>query len=291
MNQYLVKNKFILTFIIFILLSLLSMFFTTSSFILTPKIIFGAIAYPFLKAYNFVFENVINIFSSVKELKQLKDENIRLKNEINLLKDIQFKANLLETENKELKKLLDFQNSSEYKTISAEVLLKDPSNLYSVLTLNKGSKHGVKKGNPVYTIVNGEKLIIGKIIETSFFYSKVMTIFDSRSLISVKESYTNYSGIAKGDAPASQYLEVEYFPNDAEIFFEDLFLTAGYGGVYPPGFIIGKVVDVQKQNFSIYQKIRLKPLIDLSKISYVLIILDYSNTEENIENTEVANQG
>ncbi|MFN3411330.1 MAG: rod shape-determining protein MreC [Exilispira sp.] len=282
MNQYFVKNKFTITLILFIVISIVSMFFTTSSFLLTPKIIFGAIAYPFLKAYNFVFTNTINFFSSVNELKRLKEENIKLKNEIDLLKDIQYKANILEIQNKELKKLLEFQNSSEYKVVSAEIILKDPSNLFSVITVNKGSNHGIKKGNPVYTIMNGEKLLVGKVIELSFFYCKIMTIFDPRSYVSVKEYYSNYSGIAKGNAPEDNMLEVEYFPNDAEIFFDDLFVTAGYGGVYPPDLLIGKVINVQKQNFSIYQKIKLKPVLDLSKITYVLIILDY-NIEDQIK--------
>lgn len=275
MNQYFVKNKFSITFILFIVISISSMFFTTSSFILTPKIIFGAIAYPFIKAYNFIFENIINLFSSVSEIKRLKDENIQLKNEVNKLKDFQFKAESLENENRELKKLLEFHQSSEYKNIPAQIIMKDPSNLYSTIILNKGSINGIKKGNPVYTILNGEKLLVGKVIETNYFYCKVMTIFDSRCLISVKETFTNYSGIAKGDSPDSQLLEVDYFPNEAEIFYEDVFVTAGYGGVFPPGLIVGKAIDIQKQNFSIYQKIKLKPILDLSKISYVLIIINF----------------
>lgn len=284
MNQYFLKNKFTITLILFIVISIFSMFFTTSSFLLTPKIIFGAIAYPFLKAYNFVFTNTINFFSSLNELKRLKEENIKLKNEINLLKDIQFKAHILEIENKELKKLLEFQNFSEYKVVSAEIILKDPSNLFSVITVNKGSNHGIKKANPVYTVVNGEKLLVGKVIELSYFYCKIMTIFDPRSFVSVKEYYYNYSGIAKGNAPEDNLLEVEYFPNDAEIFFGDLFVTAGYGGVYPPDLLIGKVINVQKQNFSIYQRIKLKPVLDLSKTTYVFIILDY-NIEDQIKFT------
>lgn len=279
MNQYLIKNKFTITFVIFIVISIVSMFFTTSSFVLTPKIIFGAIAYPFLKAYNFIFANTIRFFSSLSELKKLKEENIQLKDEINQLKDAQYKANLLEIENKELRELLNLQKSSEFEVITAEILFKDPSNLYSVITVNKGSKHGVKKGDAVYTVIDGEKIVVGKIIETSYLYSKIMTIFDSRSLISVKENYTNYSGIAKGDAPESQYIEVEYFPSDAEIFFEDQFFTAGYGGIFPQGLLIGKVVDVTKENFSIYQKIKLKPALDLSKVLYVFIIINNSNIE------------
>lgn len=286
MNQYFIKNKFNITFILFVIISIVSMFFTTSSFVLTPKMIFGAIAYPFIKAYNFVFENIINIFTSVRELKQLRDENLRLKNELNQLKDIQFKADLLETENKELKRLLEFQQKAEYKVIGAEIVMKDPSNLYSTIILNKGKIHGVKKGDPVYTIVNGEKLLVGKVIETNFLYSKVMTIFDSRCQVSVKELYTNYSGIARGNAPEIQYLEVEYFPNEAEIFYEDLFITAGYGGVFPDGLLVGKAIDIQKQNFSLYQKIRLKPVLDLSKIPYVLIILNFDEVNKIEMNTD-----
>ncbi len=285
MNQYFLKNKFTIFFIIFIVISIISMFFTTSSFILTPKIIFGAISYPFVKAYTFIVQNTLTFFSSLKELNLLKQENIRLNEELKQLKEAKFKLELLERENKELKQMLKLKEEAPYDVLPAQIILKDPTNLYSVITINRGSNDNIKKGLAVYAIQDGEKIIVGKVIEVNFFYSKVMTVFDARSSISVKELYSNYSGIARGDAPTSNLLQVEYFPNEADIFFNDIFITAGFGGIFPPGILVGKVVDVQKQNFSLYQKITLKPLIDFSKIQYVFVILNYEITEDYTESS------
>jgi rod shape-determining protein MreC len=285
MNQYFLKNKFTIFFIIFIVISILSMFFTTSSFILTPKIIFGAISYPFVKAYTFIVQNTLTFFSSLKELNLLKQENIRLNEELKQLKEAKFKLELLERENKELRQMLKLKEEAPYDVLPAQIILKDPTNLYSVITINRGSNDNIKKGLAVYAIQDGEKIIVGKVIEVNFFYSKVMTIFDARSSISVKELYSNYSGIARGDAPTSNLLQVEYFPNEADIFFNDIFITAGFGGIFPPGILVGKVVDVQKQNFSLYQKITLKPMIDFSKIQYVFVILNYEITEDYTESS------
>jgi rod shape-determining protein MreC len=285
MNQYFLKNKFTIFFIIFIVISILSMFFTTSSFILTPKIIFGAISYPFVKAYTFIVQNTLTFFSSLKELNLLKQENVRLNEELKQLKEAKFKLELLERENKELRQMLKLKEEAPYDVLPAQIILKDPTNLYSVITINRGSNDNIKKGLAVYAIQDGEKIIVGKVIEVNFFYSKVMTIFDARSSISVKELYSNYSGIARGDAPTSNLLQVEYFPNEADIFFNDIFITAGFGGIFPPGILVGKVVDVQKQNFSLYQKITLKPMIDFSKIQYVFVILNYEITEDYTESS------
>jgi len=261
------------------------MFFTTSSFILTPKIIFGAISYPFVKAYTFIVQNTLTFFSSLKELNLLKQENIRLNEELKQLKEAKFKLELLERENKELRQMLKLKEEAPYDVLPAQIILKDPTNLYSVITINRGSNDNIKKGLAVYAIQDGEKIIVGKVIEVNFFYSKVMTVFDARSSISVKELYSNYSGIARGDAPTSNLLQVEYFPNEADIFFNDIFITAGFGGIFPPGILVGKVVDVQKQNFSLYQKITLKPMIDFSKIQYVFVILNYEITEDYTESS------
>jgi len=285
MNQYFLKNKFTIFFIIFIVISVISMFFTTSSFILTPKIIFGAISYPFVKAYTFIVQNTLTFFSSLKELNLLKQENIRLNEELKQLKEAKFKLELLERENKELRQMLKLKEEAPYDVLPAQIILKDPTNLYSVITINRGSNDNIKKGLAVYAIQDGEKIIVGKVIEVNFFYSKVMTVFDARSSISVKELYSNYSGIARGDAPTSNLLQVEYFPNEADIFFNDIFITAGFGGIFPPGILVGKVVDVQKQNFSLYQKITLKPMIDFSKIQYVFVILNYEITEDYTESS------
>ncbi len=272
MNVFIEKNRGSIILTLLLIISFLLMVFTSESVDLTPKTVLGIVVYPFISLYNSGIENITDFFTSVKQMRELKNENAALQEEIHRLKELRSNYEFLKKENNEYRQLLNFKDEIEYNTEIAEIIGKDPTNLYSFLIINKGISNGIKIGMPVYTVVEGEKIVIGKIYETSYNYSKVITIFDSRSYIPIKESISDYSGIARGNAPSNFNLKVLYFSNDYDIEFGDKFITSGMGGIYPPGLIVGNVKNVKKGNFELYQEITLKPAIKLDNIDYLYVI-------------------
>lgn len=272
MNPIFTKNKDNIFLIVFIIVSILFMIFTTTSYNITPRSVLGMFIYPFIAFYDFVSHKTIDFFTSISELNKLQKENKKLKEEIKKLKEISYEYSNLKNENQILRNLLNFQKKMVYKTEIAKIIGKDPLNLYSLIIINKGRKNDIRKDMPVFTIKDGEKIIIGKVIEVSYAYSKVITIFDPRLYIGAKEENSNYTGIVRGNAPDSNDLICLYFKNNIDISYNDIFKTSGMDGIFPEDIIIGYVKSMKKNNFSLYQTIILKPAIDLSMVDYVYVI-------------------
>ncbi|MCX8058525.1 MAG: rod shape-determining protein MreC [Spirochaetes bacterium] len=278
-----IKNKVNLLTIIYLLISIILMIISSPTIKFSPQIFFGMITYPFIIAYNKSSEFITNFFLSIKENKELKEENEKLKQEIKMLKEIQYNYDYILKENLILKNLLNLPQEKEYQSIIAKIIAKDPLNLYSTILINKGYTSGIKVGMPVYYILEGEKVVVGKIIEIGPYFSKIITIFDPRFYISVKETITNFTAICKGEAPKSFDLNVLYLSNEANIKFNSIFVTSGLGTEFPEGYKVGTVKYIKKDLYNIYQEVRLKPLINLSSIDYVFILLKESNIWEKLK--------
>lgn len=283
MNIIDIKNKPNILFIVYILISLILMIITSPTINFSPKVFFGMLTYPFITAYNGISEFFANFFLSVKENRELKEENEKLKREIKLLKEIQYNYDYVLKENIILKNLLNLPQEKEYESIVAKIIAKDPLNLYSTIILNKGYTSGIKVGMPVYYVLDGEKVAIGKIIEVGTYYSTVMTLFDPRSYISVKENITNHIAICKGEAPKSFDLNILYLSNDANIKFNGLFITSGLGTDFPEGYKVGYTTYIKKNMYDIYQEVKIKSFINLSSIDYVFILLKENNIWDKIK--------
>ena len=129
MNILLLKNKSKIFLMVYLLISLILMIFTSQTLSFTPRAFLGMVTYPFINLYHFALDKSISFATSVNELNKLKLENQELKKEIKTLKETQYNYNFVLNENQLLKKLLNLQNQYDFPTEVAKIIAKDPSNL------------------------------------------------------------------------------------------------------------------------------------------------------------------
>src|SRR5574344_2795375 len=110
-----------------------------------------------------VVEGTTNVVTSIKETANLKKEYKKLLESLQDYEYLQRNNTELRKENERLKQQLDFAQTLTEKNYSAQIVGRDPDSLYSGITINKGSKNGIKKGMPVIAIQNGNVGIVGKI--------------------------------------------------------------------------------------------------------------------------------
>ncbi len=67
-------------------------------------------------------------------------------------------------------------------------------------------------------------------------------------------------------------LELAYVSEISDIVVGDLVVTSGIDGIFPKGFVIGKVESVEKQGSS-YKRIVVRPSVDFSSLEEVLVVL------------------
>ncbi len=193
-------------------------------------------------------------------------ENRLLNDQIEIMKNKLVALDELKLENKRLKELLDFKKETSYKTISARVIGRDPSNWTSLIFIDKGEEDGIKK----YMAVTTDKGLVGRVIEVGSFSAKVMFVTDPDSRIGVLVQRTRHDGLLYGTL--SGRCQMVYISLDADVWPGDLVISSGLGTSIPKGLLMGTVEDVFIDKSGLYQSAVVRPAVDLSRIEEVLCI-------------------
>lgn len=197
----------------------------------------------------------INQYLSLKEKnKILLNENVRIKNQLsryNLKKDINF-----------------VKHNDYYLFNSARVINNSVFKRNNFLTLNKGSKDGIKIGQGV-VIKDG---IIGIVKSVSKNYSVVISILNKKTNVSIKFKKNNYVGSLKWNGYNYMKGEVKDVMNHIDISVGDTIVTSGYGTIFPKDIKIGVVSKIKNRDNSGYQKIEVNFLKDLNMIDFVYVV-------------------
>jgi rod shape-determining protein MreC len=230
---------------------------------------------PIERAASGVFGGVGNLFGAVRDLSELRTRNAELeKQNQDLLTEIaQLKG--LEGENSTLRQLLNFtQENPTYQYQSAAVIGRDPSPYLRYLTINAGSREGLKPGMPVVT---AGSTLIGRVSEVGFRSAKVQLLNDLSSAVNVRLQTTDVTGLAQGQQDGS--LLVQYLPLNTQIITNDIALTSGLGGNLPRNLVVGQLTGVDKQDFAVAQSAHLRPAADYDRLDVVLVITNFEAIE------------
>jgi len=230
---------------------------------------------PIERAASGVFGGIGNLFGAVRDLNELRTRNAELeKANQDLLTEIA-RLKGLEGENGALRQLLNFtQENPAYKYQTAAVIGRDPSPYLRYITINAGSREGLRPGMPVVT---AGSTLIGRVADVGLRSSKVQLLNDLSSAVNVRLQTSNVTGLAVGQQDGS--LLVQYLPHDAEIAANDVALTSGLGGNLPRNLVVGQITDVEERDFDVSQSAQLRPAADYERLNVVLVITNFESIE------------
>ena len=191
----------------------------------------------------------------------------RLRKEVDFLKHKLNAANEIYLENKRLKSLLAFKQKTPYKVVPARVIGRSADNWSSVVIIDKGTQHGIRRGLVVITYLG----FVGRVVETADATSKIMLINDPSLGVSAIVQRSRQEGLVNGTLGRS--LIMKYLPKDADIQVSDVVVTSGLTDVYPKGLLIGTVVSVGDEFSGLSRYCQIKPAVNLVAIEEVLIII------------------
>jgi rod shape-determining protein MreC len=213
------------------------------------------------------------VFSSFEEfckdyiwLRNLRTENETLKSRMAQLQNRLTSYQEAFIENQRLRRLLDFKKTTGYETVAAQVVVHDLTGWFQTLIVDKGFRDGVAADMPV---VN-EEGVIGRILDVSDRYSRVLLITDQGSAVDAIDERNRVRGILCGKDANGCLLK--YVNSNLDMEEGDLMITSGKDGIFPKGLRLGIVHAVYRDPASMFQRIDVKPLVQLSTIEEVLII-------------------
>ncbi len=260
-----------LTRFIFVILKRIFIFvFVVSSlylFIAAPKRfssvaleIVGHVIFGGLLIHENVFKQINLITSHFIYLRNLARENIELQLEMTRLKNLENDLYLIRSENKELKKLLLVIEDNQYNYVSAKLLSVSLNPFSKTALISAGAKHGVE----INQIVTTSEGLVGRIVQVSNNYSKIILVNDINSRIPITTVSSKEKGIMSGYENSGKIL---YLPKTHLVQKGEKVITSGYGSIYPYGITVGYV------NKTNAEDVFVKPIVNLSKTEFVSILL------------------
>jgi rod shape-determining protein MreC len=211
---------------------------------------------------------------SIRELATLRREYVELTSRMARYEQLERTAAEIRQENLRLREQLGFSQSLNYLHIPAELIGKDPDNLFSALVINKGKYAGVENNMAVIAWQNGIQGLVGKVVQAGQFESLVMPVYDVSSFVASRFSVSRYDGIVEGQGSPEVPLRMRFIQKRArdEISYGDVIVSNGMGGVYPGGITVGRVNAIHYQEYEISMEVELESVIDFSRLEYVFVI-------------------
>jgi rod shape-determining protein MreC len=208
--------------------------------------------------------------NSARSVVDLNTEVLFLRGEVARLEQEAVRNAELERENQQLREALNLKSAyPDWEYLEASVVATDPANLVRALTINKGSKDGVKEGMTVVTPAG----LVGRVTKVTPVAAKVLLLTDSSSSVTSMIQNSRAVGVVNGER--AEYLQMSYIPQAETVRSGDKAVTSGLGGIYPPGILIGNVVSVSKKDTDMFQEARIDPAVKTDNLEKVLIITNH----------------
>jgi len=230
---------------------------------------------PIQSALDGTASGIASIASAVAEIDQLRVDNEALREENDRLRIDATRTEEIQRENVLLTSLLQFRAGFEYQTVAATVIARESSEFRRVVTLDRGTEHGIEVGD---VVVAGGGALVGRVSEVGPQAATLVLLTDATSTVIGQLVTSAATGAVVGQL--SGVLVMDRIDATERIDLGAEVVTAGIeiGGVrspYPKGLLIGQVVDVRRDANDVVQTAFLQPAANMDKLEYVLIITDY----------------
>ena len=203
----------------------------------------------------------------------VRQQNQKLQQEINQLKEEQAGQAATEQQMKQLSALLNLPFLGNLQSLPVEVTGYNTSDFAATIEISEGRGDGVAVGMPVV----GAGGLVGQVVRAAHHTATVRLITDGQSVVGA--SYGGTAGSAGSTAILDgqgwgKPLSADLVPPNTTLPVGELFSTSGLqGAIFPAGIPVARVVS-SKSGFAASQEtVMLRPVADLAHLRYVSVLL------------------
>jgi rod shape-determining protein MreC len=215
-------------------------------------------------------------------IKQNDDLKLQHQNDAAQLSQLQ----ALELENQQLRKLNELPLRSKYSTRLVEVVYAERDVFRRKVLIDKGSNADVQLGQVVMDDIG----IVGQITRVYPLLSEVTLITEKDHAVPVQVLRNGLRSIAFGAGDTSQ-LSLRYMPATADIQNDDMLVTSGIDGIYPPGIPVAKVVKVEHDPAYPFANVTCLPVAGVDNHRHLLILSSLPKLPERPDEISGAGSG
>ena len=188
----------------------------------------------------------------------------------------------LQQENQQLRSLLALPHRSEFNAQPAEVVYAERDVFKRRVLLNKGADAGIKTGQVVMDDIG----IVGQITRVYPWLSEVTLVTEKDHAVPVQVLRNGLRTIVFGAGDTSQ-LSLRYMPISSDIQNDDVLVTSGVDGIYPPGIPVAKVIKIERDAAYPFARVTCLPLAGVDKHRHLLVLSDLPKLPERPAETPV----
>ena len=203
----------------------------------------------FIEDKYYLFQAHMSLYEKYENLKK-KDLN---------LESLKYENKFFKEENERLKKIIDEKTLFSKNYFVAKILLDQQSPYLKSVIINKGSKHGIKKG---FSVIENS-YFIGKIVDVNHLTSRVLLASDLNSKIPIIIEPGGVNAILSGSGN-DKYADLEYLPEENLVKDGYIVYTSGIDGIISATIPVGKVFENENKKF-------VKFFVDFNQIQLVKV--------------------
>ena len=227
-------------------------------------VIFGAFA-EVQRVVSVGVSSVTGFWGGYVGLRQVNSENEQLKRELAETQIELQRLRALVDRSRGLERLLELRDQSKLTTKAAEIIAAGATPDFRTVTIDKGTRDGIQSDMAV--LAPGG--VVGRIVVPSLRAAKVQLLIDRNAAAGAVIERSRSQGVVVGGG--DERLRMEYVSELADIVVGDIVMTSGIDGIFPKGFVIGAVDEVEKSG-NAYKRIVVKPALDFRSLEAVLVV-------------------
>jgi rod shape-determining protein MreC len=208
------------------------------------------------------------LWSNYVNLRRVRVENDALRRQVADLEVRLQEQRALAARSQNLQELMDLKSRSTFSTIAAEVIAGNPNPSMRTITIDRGTADGVLADMAVVAPAG----VVGRVVGTPARHAaRVQLIIDRNAAAGALTERTRAGGMIVG-TDAEPALRMDLVSNLADVKEGDTVVASGVDGIYPKGFVIGKV-ERSERGSGLYRTVTLRPAVNFSSIEEVLVVL------------------
>jgi len=203
---------------------------------------------------NSVISDIRGYFSLRSQNEQLAAENVDLRNRICSMDSA--------------------QDMAAFHYREAKVVQMTTDRLHNYLTINRGSKDGIRRGQGI----RNEEGVVGIVRTVGRNYSVVLPVINTHTNLSCRFTKNDYIGTLQWDGKDNRFARLADVAAHMVINPGDTIVTSGLSPVFPEGIPVGIVENSELKEGDSYHTIRIRLSTNFKRLKYVEVV---QNTHQN----------
>jgi len=215
-----------------------------------------------------VVHGTADVWNNYASLRGARDQNEQLRQQIGQLEVQLQEQRSLASQSAQLQALLGLKTSASVPTLAAEVIAGNPDPGLRTITIDRGTADGVQADMGVIAPAGVVGRVVGPVASHA---ARVQLIVDRNAAAGAITERSRAGGMVLGSDTTST-LRMDLVSNLADVKPGDAVVSSGVDGIYPKGFMIGKVETVER-GAGLYLTIGVRPSVQFSSLEDVLVVM------------------